>query len=136
MNNTSIARLSMPSGQGRGREYSVSSIGQRLGEAGGGVGYERTGWDGRTGALKPLSILFARDVELDLEGVAHARIEARAGRGAGLVCGGSFPAVLGRRRYPVETPFHSPAKLALKGSGCVGGKQRVKEASMLEGVGC
>ena len=80
MNNTSIARLSMPSGQGQGREYQVSSIGQRLGGAGSGIRYDRTGWDGRTGALKPLAIVFARDVafvELELESVPHARLEAR-----------------------------------------------------------
>lgn len=69
----------MPSQQGREREYQVSSIGQRLGGAGSGIGYDRTGWDGRTGGLKPLAIVFARDVEfveLDLERVGHARIEA------------------------------------------------------------
>ncbi len=59
----------MPSKQGREREYQVSSIGQRLGGAGSGIGYDRTGWDGRTGGLKPLAIVFARDVELDLERV-------------------------------------------------------------------
>ena len=70
----------MSSGQGRRREYQVSSIGQRLGEVGSGIGYDRTGWDGRTGALKPLAIVFARDVEfveLDLESIPHAHIEAR-----------------------------------------------------------
>ena len=80
MNNTSIARLSMSSGEGQGREYQVSSIGQRLGGAGSGIRYDRTGWDGRTGALKPLAIVFARDVafvELELESVPHARIEAK-----------------------------------------------------------
>ena len=154
MNNTSLARLSMPSGPGRGKEYSVSSIGQRLGGSGSGIPYDRTGWDGRTGALKPLAILFARDVkfvELDLESVAHACIEARAEdvrvraglevleresvartergwrvrfRGPqtrrwregvqSLFVALSAPAVLGRRRYPVETPFHSLAKPAWK----------------------
>ena len=80
MKNTSIARLSMSSGPGQRREYQVSSIGQRLGEVGSGIGYDRTGWDGRTGALKPVAIFFARDVafvELDLERIAHAHIEAR-----------------------------------------------------------
>ncbi len=82
MNNTSIARLSMSSGQGQGpgREYQVSSIGQRLGGAGSGIRYDRTGWDERTGGLKPVAIVFGRDVafvELELESVPHARLEAR-----------------------------------------------------------
>ena len=128
-----------------------------MGGAGSGIGYDRTGWDERTGALKPLAIVYARDVEfveLELERIAHAHIEARiedirvkaglevleresvirtergwrvrfrgpqgkalAARGSGVVCisGGSSPAVLGRRLYPVETAFHSLAQyLTLK----------------------
>ncbi len=90
MNNTGIARLSMSSGQGREGEYQISFIGRRLGGADKGIRYDRTGWDGRTRGLKPLAIVLARDaefVELDLERVAHARIE---------ISGGAFP--LGRGR--------------------------------------
>ncbi len=73
-----------------GQAYNIHRTGQRLGKKRSGIPYDRTGWTNRReadagfavepGALKPLVILFARDiefVELELERRPHPRIEAR-----------------------------------------------------------